>query len=535
MRLASFAPNDRIAVAFIAAFGAASTAWALFAGRYLPCIDLSNHLALISALAHGGSTGADAYVTRVIGPSPYLLFYATTALLAQAMPVDVAAKVVVAAAGGAFALSSAALARATGRDPKLSVLAPLAVFGLSYGWGFTSFVVASPCFVFALAAHEELLVPRERIDRRVLLKYAAWVLIVFNAHGLLALALAALVGARATSISIIDFVRSRKISKLAPFALALGGSLPAALSMLPLAIERFTDPWKEEGTREEDQRLFIFEPLAKHLDNLGGNLLERGSVDHWKIMWGACAWLALAVLLAIVEHFRQRRAFPRSEVRAHRAFGLETYALGLLAIYFVGPITVGAPVSAWLVYPRFAVLAGVALSLLPRVTVRGLAAWVLIPIGLLLVGANAELNARHTREFSSLATKYDGVRKLIPPKSRVLALTVGVPRDDFTNQQQALGSLYFYHMVDGASVVAYLFEMPVLPARVRMDRKPRAPFWKTPHEYDPKIHGVEFDYLVLRGPGLVARTRAANLHELVADVEGWTVWKTKSPTKRPDP
>ena len=32
--------------------------WAFFAGEYLPYIDWSNHLGLISVLAHGGETGA---------------------------------------------------------------------------------------------------------------------------------------------------------------------------------------------------------------------------------------------------------------------------------------------------------------------------------------------------------------------------------------------------------------------------------------------------------------------------------------------
>ena len=62
---------------------------------------------------------------------------------------------------------------------------------------------------------------------------------------------------------------------------------------------------------------------------------------------------------------------------------------------------------------------------------------------------------------------------------------------------------------------------------------PRAPFWRSPDSYDPRTHGVDFDYLVLRGPGLVARTEAAGLHERVAEIEGWTVYKTKAPTPRP--
>ncbi|MBI4820460.1 MAG: hypothetical protein HY791_29605 [Deltaproteobacteria bacterium] len=515
-----------------ALFGAAASAWALFAGRYLPSIDLSNHLALISALAHGGETGATDYIERVFAPSPYLLFYAVTALFGQLVPVDVAAKLAFALSGSLLSLSAACLADATGRDPRLGALAPLALFSLSFGWGFASFVFSTPLFFFALAAHERLVAPAEDLTRReglmALGAYALWVMLVFNGHGLLALALAFLVATRATSLSIAGLVRTRSRRALRPFALAAVGALPAAISMVPLIIGLERNPWREAGTRIEDAKLFIFEPLSRHLEGIGGNLLERGSPNHWLVMWGAVAWFGLALFLSIVAGALRREAPPNDR----RSLGLETYALGLLVIYLAGPISVGAPVSAWLVYPRFGVLAGVALSILPRLSLRSWFGWLLIPAAFVLVGANAELNARHIRNFSNLAAHYDPVRRAIPPKTRVLALTV-VPQGDFTNQHPALGSLYFYHMVDGASVTAYLFQMPVLPARVRVDHAPRAPFWKTPHLYEPRVHGVDFDYLVLRGPEIVERTRRAQLHDLVTEIDGWFVFKTKNPTPRP--
>jgi hypothetical protein len=200
-------------------------------------------------------------------------------------------------------------------------------------------------------------------------------------------------------------------------------------------------------------------------------------------------------------------------------------------MYLLGPTSTEWPFAVWLVHPRFGTLAVLMLLLLPRVDLRGKigAVLCLLPLGLLL--HNASINRRHVLWFNERAKLYDPVRAAVPKGARVLALTV-VPAGDLTRQHHVLGSLYFYHLADGASHSAFLFDAPMLPIHLK-EQRPRAPFWTSPASFDPTTHGVDHDYLVLRGPSLVSRTQRAGLHEHVGDFNGWNVFRTKNPTPLP--
>ena len=507
--------------------GTALTAWALFAGRYLPGIDYSNHLALISVLAHGGESGALDYLQRSLAPTPYLLFYALTAALAQVFAVDVAAKLSLVISAALLGTGAASLASATGRSPRLGALAPLAFFGVSYGYGFVTFVFTTPLVFWTLAAAERLIVAESHELRRRTAAYAAWLSLTFLGHGLLFWTVAVLLLSRVTLVGLAQLAGGREgLRHVTRTVVRLAiGTVPALLLAASSIIQHLRHPDIEAGTTPAET-LFSFEPWSSHLAQLGGHLLERGSVEHWRVMYAAAALFALVIMASLL---RPRTTTTPRESRAAALI----YAAGLTALFLVGPMALEWPSSVWYVYPRYGVLAGVALWLLPRARLGGVFGLVVVLSACGLVAWNARLNHGHIAQFSGWASRYDGVRAAIPPGSRVLALTV-TPGGDFTQQHPALGSLYFYHLVDGASYTAFLLDKTAHPVHSRRDVVlPRAPFWRSPDSYDPRTHGVDFDYLVLRGPGLVARTEAAGLHERVAEIEGWTVYKTKAPTPRP--
>lgn len=506
-----------------AVVGASSTAWVVFADRYLPYIDWAAHLGLISVLANGDQTGALAYYERSFGPSPYLLFYATTALFAQIVPTDLAAKIVLVLTGGLLCLSAAALASASGRSPRLSLIAPLALFGLSLGWGFGSFVVATPFLFFTLASTERLLRGGAGAKLSLSLWLSLSLSLLFVAHGFLFVVGVVLALLRVVFHALIRHrsllghpVRGFAIALCAPVLLAT----PAVLTLLET-------PTIEAGTRA-DAPLFEFLPLAQHVDGLTQDLLDRGSPGHEHVM--GVALLLLAVWFVIGwKHPR-----PPEEPKL---FGLEFYAGAFVLLFAFGPMTVNWPSSIWLVYPRFGVIAALAVFLLPRADLSG---WKGASVALVACGLvvwNGELNAAHVRSFSALAHRYDAVRKAIPPCSRVIAITVP-GREDFVHQHHALGGLYSYHMVDGASYVAFLFDKKELPVHRRSDIAPGvapdAPHWGSPESFDPMVHGRDYDYVVLRGEGIILRTARAGQHDLVANFDGWAVFKTRAPTPRPD-
>jgi hypothetical protein len=519
-----------------AAFGAAATAAAVFAGRYLPYIDWGAHLGLISVLAHGNETGALAFFERSFGPSPYLLFYLVTALFGQVVPVDEAAKIVLVVIGGGLCFAAASFAEATGRSPRIGLIAPLAMFNLSLAWGFGSFVIATPILFFALGSFERWVIgldrepeaARERTPlaslraviavlaiktrplRRSAAACATWLVLLYLAHGFLFACAALVLLVR----SIVHAIARRSFVPLASLAIVL---LIPALTVLPAALMLLRNPTVEAGT-ESHRKLVELQPVAEHIASFASDTLDRGSADHFTVMFAALSvlilWLAWSRVQAV-------RTTPRT-------YGAEITAAVLWVLYLFGPMTVNWPSSIWLVYPRFAILAALSAALLPRADLRGRLGTILAFAALLPVGWNAAINAGHIRHFSVWAKPYDEVRALIPKKARVLALTVPTPGDP-PIEHHAIGSLFTYLMVDGASYVAFLFDKPELPVHIRHDVTIRAPYWQTPWFYDPKTHGVDYDYLVLRGRDLIQRTDRAGLHTLVKEVGPWSVYKTNQP------
>jgi hypothetical protein len=337
------------------------------------------------------------------------------------------------------------------------------------------------------------------------------------AHGLVFFVGVAIISVRAVVQAAFDRKRGAR-SPLRPILyLFVALSLPVAIA-LPSAVTLIRRPTVEEGTSAHG-KIAEFTPLRLRLTELPGDTLERGSPDHIRVMKSAAAWFLACVLLSLFPS-RRRRPDPDD------AFAIETYAACLTALYLFGPTGLNWPSSIWLLAPRFAVPAGVALFLLPRAKLSGFVGIAMTAIALSIVGWNARLNRGHIEHFSAWAAPYDRVRAVIPKGARVLALSLPLG-GDAPLEHHAIGSLYTYHMVDGAAYVAFLFDKPELPVHLRHDVVPRAPFWKRPWEYDPTTHGKDYDYLVLRGARLVRRTSEAGLHELVTTIGPWSVFKTK--------
>jgi hypothetical protein len=215
--------------------------------------------------------------------------------------------------------------------------------------------------------------------------------------------------------------------------------------------------------------------------------------------------------------------------------GLEIYALALTALYLAGPVAMNWPSWTWPIYPRLAVIAALAVLLLPRCDLSGRVGAALAFASIAIVVGEAEISAAHARRFTSWARAYDPIRQLIPPGARVLGLTA-IGAEEPPLRHYALANLYMYHMVDGASYVNYLFEKQEQPVHLRRDRlPPRAPPWSEPLRFDPRSHGRDYDFLVLRGRELVHRTEQAGLHDKLGEFGAWVLFRTKSPPPLPPP
>jgi hypothetical protein len=513
-----------------ALFAAGAHAWVFFAGEYLPYIDYASHVGLISILAHGDETGALQYFSRSWAPNPYSLFYFVSALLAQALPVVVAAKLALVVASGSLTLAAAELAEVHGRDARLGLIAPMATFGYALGYGFASFVFAMPTMLFALAALERLLrrLLADRLDLQGIV-WAAWpfaalLCLTYLGHALIFLATSFVVLVRVLAFAWAR--RTRGLRALMLYALVLlgaGGPVIGlgALRLLLLAAE----PERVTETTPSDPNLawLEFPAFASRFSHLPHQLLFRGPAGHMNSMY---AVLALFVFLLLLSWRRRNSAL-------HLSYGYPAVLLGFLALYALGPDAINKPFSVWLFYSRFATLTALAIFLLPRVRLSGLVGVLVGVLELSVLAYDASQQRVHVVNFNQVAQQYDAVRAAVPPRKRILALTYGTAAGDPMVGHPNLRTLYFYHLADGAAYVAYLFDNPLIPVRYRHDvAAPEAPFWRTPYTFDPKVHGREFDLLILRGAP-VDRAKKSKDHRLLREVNGWSIFETLEPPPWP--
>ena len=505
----------------------ATEAYALFAGSYLPYIDWSNHLAHVAIMAFGEETGALEYAERSLSPRPYLLFFVVAAGLSFVVSVAAAAKLAIVASAGLSVVAMAWLARTLERPLWPALLAPLVLYGYPRGYGFSSFVFTVPFVLLVLASFEALLrrLHHQRSVRGAAAAFSACLVLCYLGHALWALPAGLALAVRWAVFAVGKPVRTIGESLAVTVLAGLPAVLCAAIAWTDLGPER-----SDVTVHRADIDVLIWgTSLTRRWSILGGHLLERGSPAHWYTMYGVAALFLVFAAWHLMAWARKR---PWAEggwfTEADR--GAVAYAGVFGLLYAVGPESIGWPVSVWMIYPRYGTMAGLLVFLLWRPPAAGRwgsrAAVALGAVALALVAHNAHLNHGHVKWFSSWAQRYDVVRSVIPPKSTVLALT-GFDPGDWIASHPAFGSLYFYHLCDGAAYTAFLFDQPMHPVRLKPKRPP-APPWNNTSVYSPTVHGEAFDYLVLRGRQFVRPTERAGRHDVVLRHDGWVVFKTKT-------
>lgn len=487
--------------------GMAASAYVFFSGRYLPYDDWAGHVGLSAVLANGDETGAATYLSRSLVPSPYYLFYVTSALWSLIVPVEVGAKLNLVLSSGLLVIGSARLAQVTGRSPRMAGLAPLALFGISLGMGFSSYLFALPWLLFVLADYESLLhqLSTGAVTRRTLAYLGAGLGLAFLGHGLVFVFAIALIGIR-TLIFIGPNPRARaKVIIYAGLA-----ALPVTIIALPSVIRRLNKPYvSPEFHRAVQERLATFEGPAKNLSRLPRALYDRGGAGHETTVLLTLGVLALWVLVA----WHRRAAHPRAPR------GLLIYLGVSVALFLLGPVNILWPVTFWIVADRIGcfalLLAFIALPM--RRLGAGAALCALIPLA-----HNAHVNARTVERFSAWAAPFDKVRAAIPPKQRVLPLDAGPRLQGYARASSSLG---FYLLADGARYVPVGHVPEEVPVH-RRDVPDTPPTYKA-SAFDPEAAAAHYDYVVVRGASLRRDTLSSEAFEEVLRVEGWLVAKAR--------
>ncbi len=132
---------ERLAFWATAAFGA-SIFWL---APHLPMVDLPQHagqIALMRDLLIGHGRWAD--VVHINWFTPYLIGYLLALPLSLVLPISIALQILLSLGYLAFLGLCTMLRRHFGADPRLDWLALVPYLGLSYKWGFLTFLVAAP-------------------------------------------------------------------------------------------------------------------------------------------------------------------------------------------------------------------------------------------------------------------------------------------------------------------------------------------------------------------------------------------------------
>ncbi len=134
-------------------FGLLAVACAVpvFAFDLVPGADLPVHMAILRHLADAIQNPEAFSAAMEARPwQPYWGFYGPTLLLAQAVPLDLAARLVIWAALVSLPMAVLAIARREGADPRAALAAFPLVFGFNYYWGFEPFYVSACLGVIGL-------------------------------------------------------------------------------------------------------------------------------------------------------------------------------------------------------------------------------------------------------------------------------------------------------------------------------------------------------------------------------------------------
>ncbi len=456
----------------------AVTLFSLWAPRFLPLLDLPNHLAFISVWARleDPSWGYDRFYEYNRMPVPYWGYYYAARLLSYLLSVEAANKVVLSLYALALPASLAVFARRFDRDPRVALLAFPLIFNFSFGLGFLSFCCGLPLILFSLVAVDRA-VERPSVLRLVLVFVSAlatyfmhplpWVML-----GLCALVLVAL---RAGTIR-----RGLLVTAVLASSAAVSGAC-AILSQRTL---------KDVGGTSAGFSA-RYEGARALLTNLPDRIAVTWPSQVDGVLLGL--WGAVLVLLAgAYVLLRPVRGLRRGDWIPEACLGVAIVA------YAACPTHTYKPVWWWMVGPRL--VTTIALFWLTLVPARlGRRASALVFIGG-LAGAIyiAALGARFLA-FDSRARGIADVMSDVPRGSSTLFVQPQSDDDDAVDRwYDPYAQFHSYAQVLGGGFDPYMFHHG-FPIRLRQGVTPlAAPHFFRQREFRFSTHARGYDFVVTR-------------------------------------
>ncbi|WP_437638874.1 hypothetical protein [Sorangium sp. So ce854] len=480
--------SDRVFVATFALLAVAAIV-PIWRVRFLPLLDLPNHLAAVHIWHNFDEpwTRFRDFYELSLRPAPYGVYHVLTHAVAHVVPLEDANRLVL--SGYVLGIPAAALAwaRRTRRSPWLSVLTFPLAFSLSWACGFLPFLVGVALLlagVVALDAHLER-PSRWRAAAVALLSVGCGL-----SHPLILFAYYVCVG-----VLMLCYVPrwSRIARALPPFA--------PAVALVLWQLVAFKSPMVDLRSGPRFQGAWV--PWHEMIRSFPGYTLDSvsGELDT-RLFWVLLSTASLLALSGLARRSSPRREAeppPPSTVpgaladRLHRHRSLALCA-AMVACYFLVPLHLARPFDWWFVSGRFSPLICFFGFLAITAPLRGRARLLMAPAVVAALVLPLHLSEKYA-SFDERLQPFTRLVARIPPGAEVLFVSLP-PRTD-----EALiveGTNHFSSWVqimrggfsaDGWHNVGFPFTLK---------RRLPAPPSNRGEWFKPDVHGVAYDYVLLR-------------------------------------
>jgi hypothetical protein len=503
------ATERRLFVGLVALLAAATIA-PIWVARYLPLLDVPNHLSAVAVWHYYDDPSwnfAQHYQLNLV-PLPYWAHYYTVHLLTYVTrSVEVANKIFLSGYALAVPAGAFAFCRRFDRSPWLTLLSFPLVWNFNLADGFVAY-----CAGFAAVPLALVLV--DRYAERPTWPGALAVVVVGSltyffhllayALFLVCAGLIVLVQRRALSPRLL-------IARSLPVLSCAGVGLWALRRANSMGFRKVTGThrqWVRDGLdttlTQVPERLFNFVP---------------GHADEWMIVTLAAVWLTLAITDA-----RRRDLEPPARHGAGHRWGVELCLLGALVLFVVLPRSMKQPFYWHLINGRFVVALAFFALLSLRGAIGGRRRWLLLPV---VVAHLAYMGAicRAFVRFNRNAAGFEALVDRIPRDQEVLTLILRPMGDVNVNVsafnqfpsyvQLRHGGYNFYNFAEGFPL-KYKHKLP-------------APSWSHAETFNWETHSRGWGYFLTFREGWEAAPMKVPLAtgkvELVGESGVWKLYR----------
>lgn len=503
------------------------------AGRYLPYLDLPQHVGAVAILANGDAAFRFAHYYSVdLATSPYLLPYIIAAALATLIGPVAAVHTLFALAAISLPWAAAWAASRFERDPWIGLLAAPFAFGAFAFMGFLNFVLSFPVFLLWIGWWRGA-VSGERFGARGYVIGGLLSVILFYGHVMT-------FGFAMGACGLIALLAETPKEGHRPWP-ALSHRLLRGLHFLPGvglfgAWSALSDTAsKGELGRMVSTRIAAEPPRWDHpLDRLKG-LFDYGlsvyqdQSDEW-LLYG---WIAAFLVVAMLRKpSHSDAAQPPSRARQRAELLPPLLGLSALGLALSLPATYR---GIWPIATRMAPLLALLTLLLPRGRVRWPA--VAMVIGLTLASATGWVHAKHVAAFQPEVGPLHDVVADVPKGQRVMTLIW--ERDSRVVRWPIFLHYSQYVLAERGGVSEFSFvnftKSPIHYVEAHAPPRLPARFEWTPHAYDHGRDGDWYDFVLMRDGG---RSRARQVFRRGPEMRlrkragPWSLYEKMRPSPR---